>query len=134
MAEENKNNISLEEFRAWLQGVEEMQEDDWAPNTTQWKKIREKIDNIAASQQAFVPYPTHQPMSQGVIHHQPQPGVLMQDEEGGVIPGPSALDTQLRAPTKNIELNPDAPIAKGQEQVKTPNIDTADGDYKSAFA
>jgi hypothetical protein len=132
---EDKNKISLEEFRAWLQGVEEMQEDDWAPNMTQWKKIREKIDEISSTQPQFATLPVHQPMTQGIIRHQPQPGVLMQDNEGGVIPGPSVLDTAVQtAPAEKIELNPDAPIARGQEQVKTPNIDTTDGEYKSAFA
>lgn len=39
-------NITLDQFRSWLQGVEDMQTDDWAPNADQWKVIREKIDLI----------------------------------------------------------------------------------------
>ena len=39
-------NITLDQFRSWLQGVEDMQSDDWAPNADQWKVIREKIDLV----------------------------------------------------------------------------------------
>jgi len=41
-----EGGISLLEFRAWLQGIEEMQDDTWAPNTEQWKKIKAKIADI----------------------------------------------------------------------------------------
>ena len=47
MAKQKKNSkISLSEFRAWLSGVEEMQDDDWAPSKTQWDTIRRKMDSI----------------------------------------------------------------------------------------
>ncbi len=42
----SKDKISLEQFRSWLQGVEDMQPDDWIPNAEQWKRIREKIDQV----------------------------------------------------------------------------------------
>ena len=35
---------TLENFRSWLEGVEEMQGDDWVPTMEHWKKIRDKID------------------------------------------------------------------------------------------
>jgi len=38
--------ITMMEFRAWLQGVEEMQPAGWCPDETQWKVIREKINTI----------------------------------------------------------------------------------------
>lgn len=44
--------ISLLEFRAWLEGVEELQPKDWAPNLEQWKLIRAKIDAIGAKEGA----------------------------------------------------------------------------------
>lgn len=43
--------ISLEQFRAWLAGVEDMQEDGWTPSASQWNKIRSKIDDIALPMQ-----------------------------------------------------------------------------------
>lgn len=38
--------ITAREFKIWLEGVEEMQDDEWIPSSVQWKKIREKISNI----------------------------------------------------------------------------------------
>jgi hypothetical protein len=38
--------ISLSEFKAWLEGVEEMQADDWAPSRVQWERIRAKFMQI----------------------------------------------------------------------------------------
>ena len=35
--------IYVSEFKAWLSGVEDMQESGWCPNAEQWKKIRSKI-------------------------------------------------------------------------------------------
>ena len=40
--------ITLEQFRAWLAGVEDMQEDGWTPSAAQWRKIRSKIDEIGS--------------------------------------------------------------------------------------
>jgi len=45
--------ITLVEFRAWLEGVEELQPDNWAPNAEQWKLIRAKIDSIGAKEGAL---------------------------------------------------------------------------------
>ena len=38
--------ITLNEFRAWLEGIEELQPNDWSPSKEQWKLIRNKIDYI----------------------------------------------------------------------------------------
>lgn len=45
-AKNRKTKISLKEFRAWLDGVEDLQPDDWAPTKDQWAKIRQQIDRI----------------------------------------------------------------------------------------
>jgi hypothetical protein len=42
----SRSGISLTEFKAWLQGIEEMQPADWAPNAEQWTKIKQKISSI----------------------------------------------------------------------------------------
>jgi len=43
----NKNRkISMSEFKAWLDGVEEMQPSGWVPNSEQWRTIRDKIETI----------------------------------------------------------------------------------------
>lgn len=47
---DKQEQISAREFRIWLEGVEEMQDDEWVPSSTQWKRIREKIDTIKDDQ------------------------------------------------------------------------------------
>ena len=44
MTEQKK--ITVNDFKMWLSGVEEMQDETWTPNQTQWKRIRQKIDDI----------------------------------------------------------------------------------------
>lgn len=41
-----KETITVEMFKMWIEGIEEMQEDDWTPSPTQWKRIRQKIDML----------------------------------------------------------------------------------------
>ena len=51
MAKKKKSSSNtLEMFKAWLSGVEEMQGPDWTPTAEQWKKIRNKIDEIEDEQ------------------------------------------------------------------------------------
>lgn len=47
-----KKTISLERFKSWLEGVEEMQEDGWHPSAAQWKTIRDKFDLIREEETA----------------------------------------------------------------------------------
>lgn len=44
-----KSPISFDEFKAWLSGVEDLQEKDWAPSKEQWIIIRDKINSIVVS-------------------------------------------------------------------------------------
>lgn len=43
---QSKKNISFEEFKAWLSGVEDLQPNGWSPTKEQWQIIRDKIDSI----------------------------------------------------------------------------------------
>jgi hypothetical protein len=49
--------ITVQEFKAWLSGVEDMQGEDWHPSAEQWAKIRSKIFSIkdTSSQQQGEP-------------------------------------------------------------------------------
>ena len=49
-----RKRITLSEFRAWLQGVEELQAKGWSPNAEQWKLIRDKIDAIVEAKAPVV--------------------------------------------------------------------------------
>lgn len=44
-----KKTISLVEFKAWLDGVEELHDSKWCPDAAQWKLIRNKIKSIDSS-------------------------------------------------------------------------------------
>jgi len=43
-----KKKMTLIQFQAWLEGVEEMHPEDWCPTADQWKLIRNKIKTIIA--------------------------------------------------------------------------------------
>lgn len=38
--------LTLAEFKAWLNGVSDMQETSWSPNREQWEKIKSQIERI----------------------------------------------------------------------------------------
>jgi len=119
----SRKKTTLVEFRAWLEGVEEMQGDEWVPSIEQWRRIRNKIDMI---EDAPIPEP---------VPAIPTPPAYIPVPTPAYAPGPSSLDGVVHqpAPPAPIELNPNAPIAKGQQQVKTPDIDTSSGEYKSSY-
>lgn len=118
--------ITLAEFKAWLQGVEDMQPDNWAPSKEQWTRIREKIDLIFESEAPVAP-------SAGRV------GVPARSP---VVPMPSRLE-----PTREfVPFVPEAVVAPTQMpnsmnlntsiggKAVTPNIDTSNGSYDSSFA
>jgi len=41
-----QKTITFDHFKAWLEGIEELQDEEWTPNASQWRKIREKISSI----------------------------------------------------------------------------------------
>lgn len=132
----DENTITIKEFRMWLQGVEEMQDAAWVPNPTQWRRIREKIDTIVDAEPVApaVHQPTPQPVSYG--YPVPPTGIPL----GNDIPvqaGPSGLAATPRLPPMpaspppgGLFATPEAPTMP----VRTPNIDTTNGNYQSSFA
>lgn len=79
-----KQKQTLKEFRAWLQGVEELQPDKWHPDLAQWKLIRARIDGI--KDEVAVPPPAV--MSAPLEHVAPVliPGVGTMPISGGGVP------------------------------------------------
>ncbi len=55
-----KKKVTLAEFHAWLEGVEEMHDVDWCPDSNQWKVIRNKIKTIIETV-ATIPTPIPTP-------------------------------------------------------------------------
>ena len=135
MAEENPK-LSIDQFRSWLEGVEDMQEEGWVPDERQWRKIRQKIDLVIESTPPTahsVVYPPQRMPQQSVSSI---PVEMEQELEMAPPPGPSALDGMKRpaSPAPTIKMDDGAPIAR---DLKTPapakNIDTSNGNYKSSF-
>lgn len=117
---------TLVEFRAWLEGVEEMQGDDWVPTTEQWKRIRNKIDSIEDSIIASIPPIT--PVTP--IPPEPRYPTIQQGAPESSFDSMALPQTQLAPPAP---MNPNTPMASGTGNVKTPDIDTSSGEYTSAF-
>lgn len=122
---------TLTEFKAWLSGVEEMQEEGWVPNEQQWELIRERIDRIKEDE----------PKKDQTTQHSAQPRgthpVAQQPVDVPMIPSvPSAFDkanvredSTLRA----VRKLPPTMATDPSKPVKTPEIDTSKGEYKSGF-
>jgi hypothetical protein len=110
-----KKEISMSQFKSWLEGVEEMQEDGWHPSATQWKTIRAKFDMIteprpapAPARAAAGPMPAYQQP-----HAQPAPAWEA---------APPMPETEVSAAARAIMTG-----GKPQE------VDSADGNFDSPF-
>ncbi len=121
----SQKKLSLNEFRAWLSGVEEMQPDNWTPDPTQWRRIRQKIEDVIDNPRSFnsddggssaeLRYPPRwdgQPASWG-------PPPAMVPPVSGLVPGAAPVPM---APTTPLFASP-----------KTPDIDTSKGGYASSL-
>ena len=133
-----KKKIALAEFRAWLEGVEELQPANWSPTAEQWQLIRDKIDCIISDEPQPVQYnrpPSQEsypairpPMQngQGMIPPVPVEQTLLPlDESGQPIPVPLVGNsTRPVVPPNNALLQPKAG-QHGTLVTKTPEIDTS---------
>lgn len=71
-----RKKITLAEFKAWIQGIEELQSKDWSPNAEQWKMIREKIELITEAKQLVAEAPLPPPPMNRPVQQQPRPMAL----------------------------------------------------------
>ncbi len=121
--EKQKNLMTLREFKMWLQGVEEMQPDDWSPDSNQWAKIREKINQLddtpvqetINNSQSFYPESRYA-----------EPSQLNQTFQSTVAipPIPPVI-----APPPNRAF-----MTGTGQPAQAPAIDTSNGQYNSLFA
>ncbi len=119
-----KTVLSVSEFRSWLEGVEDMQGDDWSPDLSQWKKIRGKIELLEEVDYSEV----LAEMSKK------QPTVVNNTQMASPRPpafpaGPSFLDDGGPKLTTVMPSPPSSIIGS----TKTPDIDTSGGMYPGAF-
>jgi hypothetical protein len=129
--------ITIKEFKMWLEGVIEMQDDGWTPDPKQWTKILEKIHNIneesgtskanrgAAREESYYQY--HAP-----IVHSPlmDPSIQIDDSvpQQPIYAGPSRLSHA--APARPVGHNV---FGNNMYPAQTPNIDTASESYTPPF-
>lgn len=131
MAEEKskaQRTISIREFKMWLQGVEEMQDEGWTPTATQWKRIREKIELINNDGQTPV-------VTSPVWAATPPARPTDQPRPPAVPAGPSALEGagQPTLAPRTASGMPTSMAAVSGTAVKTADIDTSNGNYKPAY-
>lgn len=133
---------TLAEFKAWLEGIEEIQPDDWCPDVTQWQMIRDKISAIVEPVAPPAPMPAPRQAPPPMVPRSRPP---MAPNMGGVMPGagppglelpPSALPEPEMTPAAKMALQGKLPSEIATDPAhgsKTPTIDTADGNYESNF-
>jgi len=90
-----KQKQTLSEFKAWLDGVVELQDQNWHPNETQWKQIRDRISGIVETPAAPAAAPsaprTNAPHAPG---QQPRiPGIAPPPIVQGGIPSGNVMAT-----------------------------------------
>lgn len=107
--------LSIREFKVWLDGLCSFNADDWTPNLDQWTLIKNKLMNLKENNQPTYPQNT---TYNGMHNIQPQP----------ILPPPVTFE----------ELSPEVLARKieqaksGGTAIKTPHIDTSNG-FKSSY-
>jgi hypothetical protein len=142
MAQNNLKQLTLNQFKSWLEGVEEMQGDDWTPSPEQWKKIRLKISLVLdeaddlesivrrvlaiSGNLQSIPINNSPPVSR---QFDAAPGPVAVPVGGsGLDADPLGVPNAAGAPRFQTTMEGQAPIP-----TKTPNIDTSHGGYTSTF-
>jgi len=126
---------TLNEFKAWLEGIEEIQPNDWSPDASQWEMIRSKIiaivPEVIEKKVSVAPKETVRPMPQFPPQGMGLPDAQMGMAAGSSLPAPEMTPAAKAALSGNLPkemvTTPDG--GKGS----TPNIDTSDGNYDSSF-
>lgn len=118
--------ITLREFKAWLQGVEELQPKDWHPDGAQWKLIRKKINNIVE-----VEYPANQT---GIVrNNSPAQGLFPSRLPPPAPIVPSAIPATALDLSEAQQRAIGPAVKQVDGKIVTPNIDTSNGEYNSSF-
>jgi len=144
MAKKRVKKYTLAEFKAWLEGIEEIQPDDWSPDVNQWKMIREKIRAIVEPKvtepKDKQPEPTLTPPPWQPPPRPPQQAI----PRSGQIPDPAFGGQQSALDLGDPEMTPAAKAAlEGKlpsefaspvtNQSTTSIIDTSKKPYDSNF-
>lgn len=132
---------TLSEFKAWLEGVEELQPANWSPDATQWKLIRDRlfsiVEDVAPAPAAPIhqDYVSSQSYAQAPRYAEPAP---YQPPIDSWVPPPSAVAPMVEAtPAAQALMSgkklPTSMVPDASGKLKTPDINTSDGNYESSF-
>lgn len=124
-------HITLNEFKFWLEGVEEMQPENWTPDARQWARIREKINTIGNNSEITPvrPAPAHYHEAVLPVASDHQESFPVYSGSSFVPANPGAI-RQAPQPVNNALFgSPGSPTIP----IKTPNLDTSSGNYEPAF-
>lgn len=91
---QKEKGVTIQEFKAWLQGITAFQEEDWAPNKDQWLKIKKKIDDLIDDHLSGNFKPTHP------VHQYSQP--VVRGGEGQI----QLLPEQVESPDYSEQPRP----------------------------
>lgn len=125
----NNKDITLAEFRAWLEGVEELQPTKWSPNPVQWKLIRKKMDLIVETQQVMAQQPLQRVREAPAQRHSQLP------VDSASLPAPEEIPkipTDLSRVPRH-EQSALGGIKTTEGRIVTPNIDTSTNNFRSSF-
>lgn len=133
-AARTKKTVTLTEFNAWLEGVEELQEKEWVPTASQWKLIRTKIRSIVADEPVV-----QQVVQQAPAYQQPQQQAYQQPQQASNMPAgiPPMPLPPSSIPMGEVEIGENARTMgmqvktgqNGEKVLKTPDID---GEYSNS--
>lgn len=131
MAKKRNKKITLNEFKAWLEGVEELQPEDWSPNAEQWKLIRDKINSI--KEEVVKQQPKQVDQQNITPQPQPQPQPAQRSAQApSSMPLPPPPPTSGGVPSDaQIDMSPEASkmfkpggAGEGTARTKTPDINS----------
>ncbi len=122
----NKKTRTLSEFKSWLDGIEEMQGDDWSPNAEQWAVIREALYLITSEDRTMPSSVNGLPVA-----YQAGNGAVNAPQIVRQVPVPTSSLLETVPPPRRGAASV-APVAQ-DGKVKTPDIDTSGGRYESGF-
>mgnify|MGYP006055157819 CR=1 FL=1 len=137
--------ITVLELKTFIDAVEFAADtDEWVPSARQWHKIRGMINRLQDTPTQQIPvqqqWTQHQTAAPNILtsSNSPNDGRAVANNELP-IDGPSQLLSnvaQALEKTHATRVNPNVPMATGApgNPVKTPNVDTSGGSYKSSFA
>lgn len=112
-----QKSVTVSELKTFIEAVEFAADvEEWIPSERQWKRIRSMIDGLIDSG------PPPAPAAQSAPAYQPPtlPPTFAPSGLAGMVPPP-----QMAVPFA---------LDRPSQPVRTPDIDTSNGSYSSAFA